>query len=310
LNRTIAPAQGVTLEVVRWETHATPDLGSRAQEVLNRQFGSFEIFVGIMWKRFGTPTATAGSGTEEEFRSARLAHSRGACKALLFYFCEAPSAPPSSHEEIEQLRRVVELRRELSQLGLVWTYTDRQRFADVVRPHLSRVLLGLRDRMDDAPPLDPALMQALRHSKSEMQARAVPYRTPAIVLAMMAAPQQFLTRCLEALEEGLAARVRRMLAAYIEVTLPQESDAGFTDFDWDDHPVVQDARARAREEGAPQANEKHVVLSLLNAPSKTMLEFRTMLGPKLVTLLDLVHRIPVSSDEQYGSTPGRVFDGG
>jgi hypothetical protein len=62
------------LELVRWETHVAPNAG-RPQQVINQQIGSYSIFVGIMWRRFGTPTGLAGSGTEEEFRIAYQAGS-------------------------------------------------------------------------------------------------------------------------------------------------------------------------------------------------------------------------------------------
>src|SRR6185503_17165509 len=65
----IAPEKGIRLELVRWETHASPAAG-RPQGVINDQIGEYDIFVGIMWRRFGTPTAEAGSGTEEEFNRA------------------------------------------------------------------------------------------------------------------------------------------------------------------------------------------------------------------------------------------------
>ena len=66
----ISPEKRVLLELVRWETHVAPSLGSDPQDVVNRQIGEYDLFVGIMWKRMGTPTALATSGTEEEFNGA------------------------------------------------------------------------------------------------------------------------------------------------------------------------------------------------------------------------------------------------
>ena len=63
----IAPEKKVVLELVRWETHVYPAIGPEPQRVVNEQIGDYDIFVGILWKRMGTPTATAASGTEEEF---------------------------------------------------------------------------------------------------------------------------------------------------------------------------------------------------------------------------------------------------
>jgi hypothetical protein len=70
LRRTVAPIIPLELETVRWETHSWPDVGEDAQDVINREIGHYDVFVGIMWKRFGTPTKRAGSGTSEEFNRA------------------------------------------------------------------------------------------------------------------------------------------------------------------------------------------------------------------------------------------------
>src|SRR5687767_2232153 len=67
LRRTIGDIRGVELETVRWETHAWPDIGEDAQDVINSQIGEYDVLVGVMWKRFGTPTKRAKSGTGEEF---------------------------------------------------------------------------------------------------------------------------------------------------------------------------------------------------------------------------------------------------
>lgn len=45
--------------------------GVDSQDILNKQFGDeYDIFIGIMWKKFGTPTKRAESGTVEEFNRA------------------------------------------------------------------------------------------------------------------------------------------------------------------------------------------------------------------------------------------------
>jgi hypothetical protein len=71
LNRTLCKALCLRLELLRWETDTFPGLGSDSQAVINEQIAEdFDIFVGILWSRFGTPTPRAESGTEEEFNRA------------------------------------------------------------------------------------------------------------------------------------------------------------------------------------------------------------------------------------------------
>ncbi|PYL26201.1 MAG: hypothetical protein DMF37_02915 [Verrucomicrobia bacterium] len=45
-------------------------MGADAQDVINHQLAEYDIFLGIMSCRFGSPTKRAHSGTEEEFNRA------------------------------------------------------------------------------------------------------------------------------------------------------------------------------------------------------------------------------------------------
>jgi hypothetical protein len=104
--------------------------------VVNDQIGDYDIFVGVLWKRMGTPTTVAPSGTREEFDRAYEHWKTKKTLPILFYFCQQPFSPPRTSDEVEQLGQVVEFRRELSNKGLVATYGDHDAFADMVRPHL------------------------------------------------------------------------------------------------------------------------------------------------------------------------------
>jgi hypothetical protein len=79
LNRTVGHEKRVRLEVVGWETHAYPSYGADGQAIINAQIADMtncDLFVGIMWNRFGMSTARAESGTEEEFNRAEAAFRR------------------------------------------------------------------------------------------------------------------------------------------------------------------------------------------------------------------------------------------
>ena len=64
LNRDPAIAAQARLEAWKWETHAAPQMGPTAQEVIDWQTPPFEIYLGLMSARFGTATDKFGSGTE------------------------------------------------------------------------------------------------------------------------------------------------------------------------------------------------------------------------------------------------------
>jgi hypothetical protein len=132
----IAPEKKVVLELVRWETHTHPAIGAEPQAVVNEQIGDYDIFVGILWKRMGTPTATAASGTEEEFRRAYDRWQTDRSLPIMFYFCQQPFPPPRSGPEVRQLYAVVKFRRNLDRMGIARDYASHDQFAETVRPDL------------------------------------------------------------------------------------------------------------------------------------------------------------------------------
>jgi len=67
MNRILAallPDDGIRVELIRWEDDVAPQIADGPQPVVNEQVESYEIFLGVLAKRFGTPTGVAGSGTE------------------------------------------------------------------------------------------------------------------------------------------------------------------------------------------------------------------------------------------------------
>jgi hypothetical protein len=100
LNRTrnIADFLGFTLEVLDWRTHVTPQMGRPEGVILEAlPVTMWDIFVGILWQRFGTPTGAIDpktgriidSGTKEEFDLAYNAWKTTGSRypKVLFYRC-------------------------------------------------------------------------------------------------------------------------------------------------------------------------------------------------------------------------------
>lgn len=143
---------GVRLELIKWETHTYPGFGADAQDVINTQIGeSYDIFIGMMWGRFGTSTARAESGTEEEFHRAFARFERAPeAVQLMFYFKDAPLTP--SEIDLEQLAKVMQFKQKISAHGgLYHKFSGADEFQKVARIHLSKLV---QDRL--ASPLASA----------------------------------------------------------------------------------------------------------------------------------------------------------
>ncbi|MEK6300382.1 MAG: TIR domain-containing protein [Acidobacteriota bacterium] len=145
LRRTIGNIRKVELETVRWETHSWPDVGSDAQDVINSQIGEYDVLVGVMWKRFGTPTKRSKSGTEEEFERAYQLFKDFGRPKIMFYFRTTPFYS-TDREELSQFRKVIAFRKKLEKLGvLFWQYDQPLTFERDVREHLMRRVLELTE---------------------------------------------------------------------------------------------------------------------------------------------------------------------
>lgn len=151
LNLTWSRFLGLSLELVRWETHAWPGGDVDPQALINRQLGDqYELFIGVMWSRFGTATHRADSGTKEEFERAYARHAADRQSVrIMFYF---KSAPPPDGADAAQLARVAEFRERIGDEGVLsWAFENEQTFAILLRLHLSRQVQDFCGRRPSAP---------------------------------------------------------------------------------------------------------------------------------------------------------------
>ncbi len=88
--------KGIVVLPIDWKTHASPAVGDRPQEIINRQvLADADLLVAVFWTRIGSPTGKAPSGTIEEIREHIAAG-----KPVMLYFLnliiiqQIPTLPP------------------------------------------------------------------------------------------------------------------------------------------------------------------------------------------------------------------------
>ena len=168
LNRTAARDRGLVLEVGDWDTDAYPGFHPEGPQGLIDtclRIEDCDVFVGVFWKRFGTPVPDAGSGTEHEIRKAYAAWQEKRRPQIMVYFNEAPYFPQSSEEAKQQLK-VLEFREAFPKEGLWWPYSGADDFERKLREHLTgflqhRIPIGRR-KTSRPRPQNPAGEKALQ----------------------------------------------------------------------------------------------------------------------------------------------------
>ncbi len=142
LNRGIAGEHGLVLELSRWETDSYPGFHPQGPQGLIDPILKIEdcdVLIGIFWKRFGTPTMDAQSGTEHEIRTAYDAWKKNGRPQIMLYFNQKAYLPKSP-EEIDQLRQVLEFKQDLPKESLWWSYNGKSQFEKLARNHLTQFI--------------------------------------------------------------------------------------------------------------------------------------------------------------------------
>lgn len=141
VNRTTGEHDGFVLVVKGWETHTRPAATKkgRAQDAIFEQIGAYDIFVGIMWARVGTPTGKAASGTIEEYEAARLQWSRRRKHkpSVMFYFRRTLTTAIDALNA-DQLKAVQTFKKRVFQNGLAREYGTVPEFEGLLREHLTK----------------------------------------------------------------------------------------------------------------------------------------------------------------------------
>jgi hypothetical protein len=155
LNVTWSRELGVRLDLVRWETHAYPGIGADAQDVINEQIpDDCDLFIGIMWCRYGTPTGRAGSGTVEEFDRAKARFDSDPDSVRLMVYFKDESIPPSRLDP-EQLAKVNAFRASLGNENvLYWKFDGIEQFEKLIRLHLTRQVQSWNNRTNKTVTVD------------------------------------------------------------------------------------------------------------------------------------------------------------
>ena len=112
----------MVLMPISWETDASPAMGGRPQEIINKQLlQDADLLIAAFWTRIGSPTGKSPSGTVEEIEG-----HLSAGKPAMLYFSSRPARPESI--DPEQYKALSEFKKRCESRGLIESYGSSDEF--------------------------------------------------------------------------------------------------------------------------------------------------------------------------------------
>lgn len=123
-------ARNIVLLPIGWESHSSPEMGRRPQDIINTQvLDKCDFLVGVFWTRIGTPTSSYASGTVEEIEK----HIETG-KPVMLYFSSQPVALDTVN--LEQISALKEFKESCQSRGLYEGYDSHADFKEKFYRHL------------------------------------------------------------------------------------------------------------------------------------------------------------------------------
>lgn len=121
--------RGIMFQVLDFKDIVAP-WGNRSQEDINVRFSGYDIYIGLLWMRYGTVSGAEdpitgipyGSGTEEEFRNAVQKRKDGEEIGIYFFFKEPRDV--EDEDEEKELSKVKKFKREIQGNGWVHSFPN------------------------------------------------------------------------------------------------------------------------------------------------------------------------------------------
>ena len=96
------------IKLFRWEKDRRPGY-KRPQDLINKE--NYDLFVGLLWKKWGTKTGSYSSGFEEEYERAKKLRKKNKIKDIWLYFKEIDKN--SLNDPGKELKKVIAFRKQL-----------------------------------------------------------------------------------------------------------------------------------------------------------------------------------------------------
>jgi Domain of unknown function (DUF4062) len=164
---------GVSLELLGWED--TLPGAARPQEVINKDLDKADLFVGLLWRRWGQPTGHPkySSGFEEEFYRARQRREQSGTPEMWLFFKDVE--PAVRQDPGEQLQKVLQFKNAcISEKQILFKeFGTTEEWANLLRNDLLLHLLRLNKSGSNEPAGDGLPLDGLQPGRSRSEAAVI-----------------------------------------------------------------------------------------------------------------------------------------
>lgn len=149
INHWIGHIFPINLKPFLYEFSVYSDLDINPQNTVNNQLPEIDIFLGIFWTRFGTPTTKFNSGSEEEFYNAFEKKKSEPDKIKMMMFFKEASLPYET--DFIQFEMVKAFKEKIRYLGITSSFTDLKQFELLLRIQLPPAISSLYKKFNSVP---------------------------------------------------------------------------------------------------------------------------------------------------------------
>lgn len=127
-NPAFSKNENIVFEVIHWKKNVNAIItGGRPQDIINQEFEDqeYDIFIGILWKRFGEKQSNGKTPTEEEYEIALKNYKeKQKPKKVKVYFKQDLNAMPKTEEDILQMTEILRFKKKIQKEGLYAEFNE------------------------------------------------------------------------------------------------------------------------------------------------------------------------------------------
>lgn len=140
----------ISLKPIYWQKDVVPIItGEIPQKIIDRHLGDsdYDIYFGILWRKFGDPLENSLTPTESEFENAFQRYKKEK-RPLITFFFKKKELPPKNQYETNQISAVQSFSDRLKNIGLYKPFVNELDFQKISYETIHKFVLKLTETED------------------------------------------------------------------------------------------------------------------------------------------------------------------